>query len=95
MVAARLGVRRRLLEHGFRQYVGIAPATVARVARFQRAAGMLAGEVALGRVAAECGYADQPHLTREVRTMSGYTPSQLRWHLRLAQSFKTSAPMPA
>jgi AraC-like DNA-binding protein len=55
---------------------------------------MLAGEVALGRAAVECGYADQPHLTREVRAMSGCTPAELRRHLHLAQSFKTPAPMP-
>jgi AraC-like DNA-binding protein len=95
VVAARLGVRRRLLEEGFRHYVGIPPGTVARIARFQRGAEMLAGEVALGRAAFECGYADQSHLTREVRAMSGCTPAELRWHLHLAQSFKTATPIPA
>lgn len=94
-VAARLGIRRRSLEQGFRHYVGIPPGTVARIARFQRGAGMLAGEVALGRTAVECGYADQPHLTRDVRAMSGCTPAELRRHLHLAQSFKTATPVPA
>ena len=91
-VAVRLGVRRRVLEQGFRHHVGIPPGTVARIARFQRGAGMLAGRVALGRAAVECGYADQPHLTREVRAMSGCTPAELRRHLHLAQSFKTGPP---
>ncbi len=95
VVAARLGIRRRSLEQGFRRYVGLPPGTVARIARFQRGAGMLAGEVALGRAAVECGYADQPHLTREVRAMSGCTPAELRRHLHLAQSFKTPTPRPA
>ena len=95
VVAARLGVRRRLLEQGFRRDVGIAPGAVARIARLQRAIGMLAGQVALGRVAAECGYADQPHLTRDVRSTCGCTPVELRRHLHLAQSFKTAAPGPA
>ncbi|MET7395009.1 helix-turn-helix transcriptional regulator [Dactylosporangium sp. NPDC005572] len=95
VVAARLGVRRRLLEQGFQHDVGIPPGTVARIARFQRGAGMLAGQVALGRAAVECGYADQPHLTREVRAMSGCTPAELRRHLHLAQSFKTAPPTPA
>lgn len=94
-VAARLGVRRRSLEQNFRHHVGIAPGTVARIARFQRGAGMLAGQVALGRAAVECGYADQPHLTREVRVMSGCTPVELRRQLHLAQSFKTATPTPA
>lgn len=95
VVATRLGVRRRLLEQGFRHHVGIPPGTVARIARFQRGAGMLAGEVALGRAAVDCGYADQPHLTREVRAMSGCTPAELRRQLHLAQSFKTPTPTPA
>jgi len=95
LVATRLGLRRRSLEQAFRHHVGLPPGTVARIARFQRAAGMLAGPVPLARVAADCGYADQPHLTREVRAMSGCTPAELRRHLHLAQSFKTSAPAPA
>jgi AraC-like DNA-binding protein len=95
LVAARLGIPRRSLEQGFRQHVGLPPGTVGRIARFQRAAGMLAGEVSLALVAADCGYADQPHLTREVRAMSGSTPAELRRHLHLAQSFKTSLPAPA
>ncbi|GLZ02157.1 helix-turn-helix transcriptional regulator [Actinoplanes sp. NBRC 103695] len=92
VLAARLGIRRRLLEQGFRQHVGIAPGAVARIARLQRAIGMLAGRVALARVAADCGYADQPHLTRDVRAMCGCTPGELRRHLHLAQSFKTPSP---
>ncbi|WP_433796720.1 helix-turn-helix transcriptional regulator [Actinoplanes sp. CA-252034] len=92
-VAALLGVRRRRLEQAFQRYVGVAPGAVACVARFQRAVGMLAGHTALGRVAAECGYADQPHLTREVGAMSGCTPGELRRHLHAAQSFKTSPVM--
>jgi len=95
VVADGLGVRRRWLEQGFRHQVGIPPGTVARIARFQRGAGMLAGDVALGQAAVECGYADQPHLTREVRAMSGCTPAELRRHLHLAQSFKTPARTPA
>jgi AraC-like DNA-binding protein len=94
VVAAWLGVRRRVLEQGFRHHVGIPPGTVARIARFQRGVGMIAGQVALGRAAVECGYADQPHLTREVRAMSGCTPAELRRHLHLAQSFKTATPVP-
>ena len=95
MVAARLGVARRWLEAGFRRDVGMPPGTVARIARFQRGIGVLAGEMPLGRAAVECGYADQPHLTREVRAMTGCTPAELRRQLWLAQSFKTAPPVPA
>jgi AraC-like DNA-binding protein len=93
--AALLGVRRRRLEQAFQQYVGVTPKAVARVARFQRAVGMLSGQATVARVAAECCYADQPHLTREVRAMSGCTPAELRRHLHAAQSFKTATAMPS
>ncbi|MGR6916766.1 helix-turn-helix transcriptional regulator [[Actinomadura] parvosata] len=77
-VAAELGVSRRYLELGFRRAVGLSPKTVARVARFQRAVRALSRPAAaLDEAALACGYADQPHLTREVRAMAGMTPGQL------------------
>jgi AraC-like DNA-binding protein len=76
-VAAELGVGRRHLEVGFRRHIGLTPKTVSRIARFQHAVGLLAAQRDLGGVAAEAGYADQPHLTREVRELAGLTPAQL------------------
>jgi hypothetical protein len=55
VVAARLGLRRRSLEHAFQRQVGIPPGTVARIARFQRVTAMLAGPAALSRVAVPAG----------------------------------------
>jgi AraC-like DNA-binding protein len=76
-LAGDLGVSRRHLEQGFRRRIGLPPGTVARVARFQRAVGLLSRSHPLPRVAAEAGYADQPHLTRDVHAMSGLTPRRL------------------
>ncbi|GAA5189545.1 AraC family transcriptional regulator [Rugosimonospora acidiphila] len=76
-VAGELGVSRRYLEVGFRRRIGLSPATVARVARFQRAVHLLGTGTDLPRTAIESGYADQPHLTRETRAMAGVTPRQL------------------
>jgi AraC-like DNA-binding protein len=76
-LAARLGVSRRSLEVRFRRQIGLSPATVARVARFQRAVWMLAHGRDLSATAVDSGYADQPHFNREVRAMSGLTPSRL------------------
>ncbi|MBB6548543.1 helix-turn-helix transcriptional regulator [Nonomuraea rubra] len=76
-LAGELGVSRRYLELGFRRLVGLTPKTVARVARFQRAVHALSHPSATLAGAVACGYADQPHLTREVRTMAGMTPKQL------------------
>ncbi|GGK91705.1 AraC family transcriptional regulator [Mangrovihabitans endophyticus] len=76
-VAARLGVSRRHLEKSLHRHVGLTPGAVARVARFQRAVGLLARRTGLAGTAAACGYADQSHFTRDVRRMAGVTPAQL------------------
>ncbi len=76
-LAAGLGVSRRGLEVRFRKQIGLSPATVARVARFQRAVWMLAHGRDLAATALDSGYADQPHFNREVRAMAGLTPTQL------------------
>ena len=36
------------------------------------------GSLGLADIAAQCGYADQAHLTREWQAMAGYTPTQWR-----------------
>ncbi|MFC7527278.1 helix-turn-helix domain-containing protein [Actinoplanes sp. GCM10030250] len=77
-VAASLGVGRRRLETGFQRRIGLPPGTVARIARFQRAVSMVAVGAALPLVATESGYADQPHFTRDMRSMAGVTPTELR-----------------
>jgi transcriptional regulator GlxA family with amidase domain len=45
--------------------------------RFQRARRLIDAGRPLGEVAATCGFADQAHLTREVRALSGRPPSLL------------------
>lgn len=76
-VARRLAVSRRHLETGFRREIGVTPGTVGRIARFQRAVGLLGRHTAFRTAAVDSGFADQPHFTREVRAMSGLTPTQL------------------
>lgn len=88
-VATALGVSRRRLESGFRRSIGLSPGRVARTARFQRAAELLLTGTPPARAAADTGYADQPHLTRDVRDLTGLTPAVLGAH-----SFKTE-PVPA
>jgi AraC-like DNA-binding protein len=77
-LAGELGVGRRRLEREFRREIGLSPGAVARIARFQRAVQQLAGGVPLARAAVASGYADQPHLSRETRAMTGLTPAELR-----------------
>lgn len=45
--------------------------------RFQRAVEAIRTETPLAQVAADCRYADQAHLTREVRALAGVTPTAL------------------
>ena len=60
------------------------PKAVARILRFQRALRLLSEGRALADVAYDCGFADQPHLNREWREISGYSP---REYLRAEHPF--------
>lgn len=71
-VAAHVGWGRRHLGERFRAATGLTPKEAARVARFERAHGLLRARAApLAELAVGCGYADQPHLAREWRALSG------------------------
>lgn len=78
-LAAEVGWSRRHLGERFRTEVGLTPKAAARVLRFDRARRrMVAAErPALATIAAEGGYADQAHLTRDFRDLAGVAPS--RW----------------
>lgn len=73
---ARLG-ERALYRLSLRCF-GYGPKTLARIQRFQRAAGPIRAGRALAEVAATSGYADQAHLSREVRALTGSPPTALR-----------------
>ena len=99
-VAAELALSRRHLERRFRELVGYGPKTLQRVLRFQRLLVALGPEdaPALAQIAPALGYADQPHLTRETRALSGLSPAQLDSmlgalaHAGAAGIFKTGTP---
>jgi AraC-like DNA-binding protein len=78
-LADEIGWSRRHFTSQFAAEVGLAPKTVARMFRFDRARHMLQQAVrpGLAHVAAACGYADQAHLTREFRAIVDCTPTQL------------------
>jgi AraC-like DNA-binding protein len=48
-----------------------------RVLRFRRAVALLDAGHAPADVAARTGYADQPHLSREVRALGGASPARV------------------
>jgi AraC-like DNA-binding protein len=77
-LADRTGRSRRHLSARFREHVGLAPKTIARIIRFQRAVSLLQGGTGLSFVelAQECGYFDQPHLIRDFREFAATTPRE-------------------
>jgi AraC-like DNA-binding protein len=77
-LAAEVGWSHKHLIAKFRQQVGLAPKTAARLVRFNgvlRRVGS-ARRLDWGLLAAEAGYADQAHLVREFRQFTGTTPTQ-------------------
>jgi len=76
-LADEVGWSRRHLAARWRRDVGMGPKAVARVLRFQRALRLLREGHGLADVAYDCGFADQPHLNREFRTLGGSTPGEV------------------
>jgi AraC-like DNA-binding protein len=77
-IAASVFLSERQLERRFREHVGYGPKALERVLRLQRVVRELdAPPVELASAAALAGYADQSHLTRESRRLTGLTPSLL------------------
>lgn len=80
-VAAELGLSPRTLHRRVAAQVGYGPKQLHRVLRFQRflaALPRLAERwTELAELAAELGYADQPHLGRDCRELTGTSPARL------------------
>lgn len=80
-LSAALATSERQLLRRFNDAVGYGPKTLDRVLRFQRflsrARALTRGQDQLARVAAEVGYADQAHLSRECVRLSGLPPGRL------------------
>lgn len=72
-----LGLSERQFRRRFTTAVGYGPKTLQQVLRFQRVLRLAGTANDLAELAARTGYADQAHLTREVRRMSGLTPRAL------------------
>jgi AraC-like DNA-binding protein len=77
-LAAEVGWSRRHLTDRFTTEFGLAPKVAARVLRFERAVQRVRRQptVRLADLAAELGYADQAHLTREWQAIAGCSPRQ-------------------
>lgn len=75
-LAPRLGISRDRLEKRFRRAVGTSPKQLASIVRLQRAVELHRPGVSLADLAADAGYSDQSHFTREFRAATGEPPHQ-------------------
>ena len=79
LVAGQLGIGERQLRRRCQAAVGYGPRMLNRVLRFRRFVSRIdaGGDIDLATIAAEAGYADQAHLTRESNELAGLTPAAL------------------
>jgi AraC-like DNA-binding protein len=87
-LANAVGLSERQLNRRCHEALGYGPKMLARIIRFQRF--LSRAEASQGQsipwIAGECGYADQSHLTREVKELSGLPPVKLLAERRQLQS---------
>ena len=79
-VAAEVGLSLRQLRRRCQAAIGYGPKTLQRVLRFRRFVSRVDARpdvLDLAAIAAEAGYADQAHLTRECGKLAGLTPAAL------------------
>ena len=96
-LARRLEIGERRLHRHFTAAIGYGPKTFQRVLRLQRLLSLAHHRPgALAALAADAGYADQPHMSREVQALAGQSPAALLADaaastLELSEMFKTAA----
>lgn len=76
-VARELGWSERTFRRQMQRSFGYGYATLVRIRRAQHAHRLLTSGMTPAAAAADAGYADQPHLSRELRRLAGTTPAQL------------------
>ncbi len=78
-LAAESGYHPVYVARAFRQFYGIGLGEYSRLVRAEYALELLAKQdEALSQVAFRAGYADQSHLTRSLRHLTGFTPGEIR-----------------
>ncbi len=89
-LARQIGVNPSYAARAFRSRYGVSPSQHRRRARCLRALDSLVGrEASIAAAAADAGFADQSHFTRELRLFLGITPGQLAASERKSNPFKT------
>jgi AraC-like DNA-binding protein len=80
-MATALGYGERQLRRRCLDLFGYGPRRLTRILRLTRAVAATRAGLSLAEVAQRCGYADQAHLSREVRELAGTSPAALRGEL--------------
>lgn len=70
------GLSPRTVERHFTRVTGMTPRRVRQIDRAREAVARLQGGSPIAEVAHALGYADQPHLTRDLKRLTGHTPGQ-------------------
>lgn len=73
---ARYGASQRSIQRRFGRVVGMTPAYIAQIERAWKAVELLQSGKVITEVVHELGYADQAHMNRNVKRVTGYTPRQ-------------------
>ena len=83
------GLSPAALSRGFQRVFGTTPRAFRARLRARRAwRAIIRGRLPLGYIAAEFGFADQPHMTRDVRAVTGSTPGAWRAMIKCVQDGK-------
>ncbi len=81
-LACAVGVTKWHLTRTFNKQLGLTPGEYTRVLKVQRALCLVRSGVAPRLAAAQTGYSDQSHMTREVRAVGGITPGSYGLRVR-------------
>ena len=77
-VAHQVGLSERGLHRELVRWSGLAPKPLARILRMHRGlVALRAGRMPLAELALRLGYADQAHMTRELKALAGITPGEV------------------
>ncbi|MDX1554864.1 MAG: helix-turn-helix domain-containing protein [Xanthomonadales bacterium] len=78
LLAEGLAKSSRTVRRVWRQLVGISPRAYQKLMRVHRALAQIEDGQPMAAVAADCGFADQAHMARQIKEISGLTPSRLK-----------------
>ncbi|MFE5673177.1 helix-turn-helix domain-containing protein [Agromyces sp. NPDC056523] len=76
LIGRPVEVSARSVQRHFAKVTGLSPHHVRQISRAREAVNRLRAGEAIAAVTYDLGYADQSHLTRDVKRLTGYTPGQ-------------------